>query len=70
MVAKEIGIDLFDDTTYEAHRLMYWPSTSSNGQFVYEEQAGDLLDPDAYYQNIQIGEILLPGQYLVDNLKL
>lgn len=48
MVAKEIGIDLFDDTTYEAHRLMYWPSTSSNGQFVYEEQAGDLLDPDAY----------------------
>lgn len=48
MVAKEIGIDLFDDTTYEAHRLMYWPSTSSNGQFVYEEQAGDLLDPDTY----------------------
>jgi hypothetical protein len=28
MVAKEIGIDLFDDTTYEASRLMYWPSTS------------------------------------------
>ena len=27
MVAKEIGIDLFDDTTYEACRLMYWPST-------------------------------------------
>ena len=29
MVAKEIGIDLFDDTTYEACRLMYWPSTSA-----------------------------------------
>lgn len=54
MVAKEIGIDLFDDTTYEAHRLMYWPSTSSNGEFVYEEQDGELLDPDVYlskYQN-------------------
>lgn len=48
MVAKEVGIDLFDDTTYEAHRLMYWPSTSANGEFVYEEQGGSLLDPDAY----------------------
>ena len=35
MVAKEIGIDLFDDTTYEASRLMYWPSTSANGEFFY-----------------------------------
>ena len=48
MVAKEIGIDFFDDTTYEAHRLMYWPSTSSNGEFVYDEQDGMLLDPDTY----------------------
>ena len=38
MVAKEIGIDLFDDTTYEPERLMYWPSTSRNGIFVYEEK--------------------------------
>ncbi len=48
MVAKEIGIDLFDDTTYEAHRLMYWPSTSSNGEFVFKEQDGDLLNPDDF----------------------
>ena len=27
-VAQEIGMDLFDDTTYQPHRLMYWPSTS------------------------------------------
>lgn len=46
MVAKEIGIDLFDDTTYEPERLMYWPSTSRNGVFVYEEKDGSLLDPD------------------------
>ena len=25
MVAKEIGMDMFDDTTYEPCRLMYWP---------------------------------------------
>ena len=27
-VAQEIGMDMFDDTTYQPHRLMYWPSTS------------------------------------------
>ncbi|MDO0896402.1 virulence-associated E family protein [Enterococcus sp. B1E4] len=48
MVAKEIGIDLFDDTTYEPERLMYWPSTSRNGIFVYEEKDGSLLDPDVF----------------------
>lgn len=48
MVAKEIGIDLFDDTTYEACRLMYWPSTSANGEFFYKTKEGPLLDPDTY----------------------
>jgi putative DNA primase/helicase len=48
MAAKEIGIDLFDDSTYEAHRLMYWPSTSSNGMFFFQEHDGVLLDPDDY----------------------
>ena len=48
MVAKEIGIDLFDDTTYEPERLMYWPSTSRNGIFVYEEKNGSILDPDEF----------------------
>lgn len=48
MVAKEVGIDLFDDTTYEPERLMYWPSTSRNGAFVYEEKDGSLLDPDVF----------------------
>lgn len=48
MVAKEIGIDLFDDTTYEACRLMYWPSTSANGEFFCKTKDGPLLDPDAY----------------------
>lgn len=48
MVAKEIGIDLFDDTTYEACRLMYWPSTSVNGEFFFDTKDGKVLDPDAY----------------------
>jgi len=48
MVAKTIGIDMFDDTTYEAARLMYWPSTPRNGEFVFERRDGELLDPDVY----------------------
>ena len=48
MVAKEIGIDLFDDTTYEACRLMYWPSTSAGGDFFFDSKDGPELDPDAY----------------------
>lgn len=46
-VAEEIGIEQFDDTTYEPSRLMYWPSTSADGEFVFREIAGDPLDPDA-----------------------
>ena len=47
-VAQEIGMDLFDDTTYQPHRHMYWPSTSSNGEYVFRVMDGDILDPDAY----------------------
>lgn len=48
MAAKEIGIDMFDDTTYEPSRLMYWPSTPSDGEFVFREKDGVPLDPDLY----------------------
>jgi putative DNA primase/helicase len=48
MFAKEVGIDMFDDSTYEANRLMYWPSTSVNGEYVFKEKDGDALDPDSY----------------------
>lgn len=34
MVAKDIGMEMVDDTCHEAARLMYWPSTSSDGVFL------------------------------------
>src|SRR6056297_1059440 len=46
MIAKEIGIELFDDTTYEPNRLMYWSSTSSNGKYFFREIKGEFLIPD------------------------
>jgi putative DNA primase/helicase len=46
MIASDVGIDQFDDTTYEPHRLMYWPSTSADEEYLYEFQDGPFLDPD------------------------
>jgi predicted P-loop ATPase len=48
MVAKQIGLDYFDDTTYQANRMMYWASCPSNGEFVFDENPGEPLDPDKY----------------------
>lgn len=45
-VASHVGMDLFDDTTYEPERLMYWGSISRDGVYVAEEIKGDILDPD------------------------
>lgn len=45
-VAADLGIEMFDDTTYEPHRLMYWPSTSLDGDYIFEVQDGLWLDPD------------------------
>lgn len=46
-VAGEIGIDWFDDTTYDAARLMYWPSTPRDGEFFARQQEGEPLIGDA-----------------------
>lgn len=45
-IAEEIGMELFDDTTYEPSRLMYWPSTSADGEFFFHEITGEPLNPD------------------------
>lgn len=48
MVAKQIGMDYFDDTTYQSNRMMYWSSCPSNGEFIFAENDGEPLDPDKY----------------------
>lgn len=49
MVAKQVGMDYFDDSTYEANRMMYWASCPSNGEFVFDEQTGEPLNVDKYF---------------------
>lgn len=47
-LAEEIGLEFFDSTTFQPSRLMYWPSCSRDGQYVFEYHDDDLLDPDQY----------------------
>lgn len=46
-IADDIGIDAFDDSTYEPARLMYWPSAPRDGEWVFRQEPGHPLDPDA-----------------------
>lgn len=45
-LAQMLGIDYFDECSYLPNQLMYWPSTPSNGSFVYKETEGPWLNPD------------------------
>lgn len=47
-IAYTLGIDQFDDTSYQPQRMMYWPSVSQDGEYVFkckDAEAG-YLDPD------------------------
>jgi len=46
-IAAKVGIDDFDDTTYEVNRLMYWASTPKDGEFVFEHNDAPMLAVDA-----------------------
>lgn len=39
-------IDLFDDTTFQVSRIMYWPSRSSKSYVIAEHNEGQWVDPD------------------------
>lgn len=45
-LADDIGIDYFDDTTYQPSRLMYWPSVSYDGEFVFTYEDLPWLEAD------------------------
>ena len=46
MIASMVGIDRFDDSTYQASRLMYWPSVSQDQQYDYGVHEGEALCAD------------------------
>ena len=46
-IADELTLTRFDPTTFEPARLMYWPSTPEDGEFVFRYSDATFLDPDA-----------------------
>lgn len=46
-VAEWLDIEQIDPTTYQPERLMYWPSCPEDGEYVFREQDGPVLDPDS-----------------------
>ena len=45
-VAAHIGIGMADPTTFEAVRLMYWPSCCADSDFIYRTKDAPLLSAD------------------------
>ena len=45
-LAKKMDINLFDDSTHEPHRLMYWPSIPSDLKYVFVDRTTDHGDGD------------------------
>lgn len=45
-IAQMLGIDYFDECSYQPNQLMYWPSSPQNGVFVFKEVDKAWLNPD------------------------
>ena len=46
-LADNLTLSRFDPTTFEASRLMYWPSTPDDGEYVFDFAPGPFCDADA-----------------------
>lgn len=74
-LAGDLGIEQFDNTGFQEERLMYWPSASKDGEYLFHEQKGQPLCVDemlATYTNWRdisewpvsekVGELILRAQ--------
>ena len=45
-VAGDLNIDLFDPSTFDVNRLMFWPSISQDATYYFQYQDGKFLEAD------------------------
>lgn len=45
-IAGDLNIELFDNTTFEPNRLMFWPSTPKDIDYYFKTQDGPWIDAD------------------------
>lgn len=50
-IGKIIGMDYIDHTTFQAERLMYWPSRSSDGDWYFSSNGNDCIDTKSLLAN-------------------
>lgn len=55
-LAQRIGLEIMDPSTYEAARLMYWPSCPSDAKPFFEHIEGDTIDPDQVLAEYGLGD--------------
>lgn len=48
LLADEIGIEQVDPVSFTTNQLMYWPSTPSDGNYIYRKVEKNLLNPDSF----------------------
>jgi len=48
MVASIIGIEFFDSVSFSVTQMMYWPTTPSDGEFVFEHNDAEFINPDQF----------------------
>ena len=47
-LADEIGMDTVDLCSFKINQLMYWPTCSSDGEYICRQYEGDWLNPDVF----------------------
>ncbi len=52
-IAEQIDIEQVDCTTYEPERLMYWPSSSKDSEYLYRYSDAPWLDPDSVLASLE-----------------
>lgn len=50
-IAGNLNIDLFDQSTFQPNRLMYWPSVSCDVEYYFEYQDGPILSADSILES-------------------
>jgi len=49
LLAGELGIEQVDPVSFQTNQLMYWPSTPSDGVYIYEKIEKTPLNPDYFF---------------------
>ncbi len=48
LLAGEYGIEQFDPCSFIPSQLMFWPTASRDGEFIFKEVEGEALNPDTF----------------------